>query len=193
MTSDPNKPDAFQPLHNAPAPGVSADQDMVVLEFPFTLMDRIRAGLAVTFACPLCLLWALAFPAVGLALPVTAYVVSGHVSTSEALLSVVLLAFVPVQLIWGAWRGDKAFKDTALHTYTFSSEGVRSRSAHAEIRQDWSLIRSVRVRSGFLMLFFTRQCAHCIPLRHLSSGKLGQIASLARAAQVPKVAVPGTA
>ena len=165
------------------------DGPMVVLQFPFTFEDRLKAGLAVTSACPGCLIWTLAFPVVGIALPIAAYVTSGHVATSDVLLSLWLLAFMPAAILWNTWRGHKAFSDTPMHTYTISDEGVRSKSAHTEVMQDWTVFKFVRVRGGFLMLFFTKQCAHCIPLRWLDSAQLKEVGSLARDARVPRVDV----
>jgi len=162
---------------------------MVILEFPFTFTDRLKAGLAITSACFGCLAWTLAFPAVGIILPVVSYATSGDVSKLDIFLSAFLLAFMPAMILWNTWRGHKAFEDTPMHTYTIDATGVRSKSAHIEMLQDWTVFRSVRRRSGFLMLFFTKQCAHCIPLRWLDSHQLSEIRALATSAGVNRVDV----
>lgn len=165
------------------------DTPSVQLEFPFTFGDRFRAGVAVTTSCWLCMIWVLAFPLLGIALPIVAYLNLGRVPTIDWLLCALLLAFVPAVMLWSTWRGHRTFADTPLHLYTIDAQGVRSSSAHMELRQDWSMIRTVVRRRGFLMLYFRRQCAHCIPLRHLDGGQIARIAELARAGKVARVAV----
>jgi hypothetical protein len=165
------------------------ETSVVELQFPFTFTDRLRAGLAVTAACLGCLAWTLAFPAAGIALPIVSYVVGSHFSIADALFSAFLVAFMPSMIMWNTWTAHKAFTDTPAHTYTINSEGVRSRSAHTEVMQDWSVIRRVQVKSGFLMLFFTKQCAHCIPLRYLDQAQLNYVVALAKAGQVRRVDV----
>jgi hypothetical protein len=165
------------------------DVSAVELKFPFSFKDRLRAGLAVTAACWGCVLWTFAIPAVGIAIPIASLAVDGYVSTTNVLLSALLVAFIPFAIVTNAWRSHKAFADTPEHVYTINAEGVRSRSAHTEVTQDWSVIRSVRVRSGFLMLFFTKQCAHCIPLRWISDAQIGSVARFAREGKVQRVDV----
>jgi len=165
------------------------DTSAVQLSFPFSFRDRFRAGLAVTTSCWLCMIWVLAFPLLGIALPIVAYLDLGRVPMIDWLLCALLLAFVPAVMLWSTWRGHRTFADTPLHLYTIDAQGVRSSSAHMELRQDWSMIRTVVRRRGFLMLYFRRQCAHCIPLRHLDGEQIARIAAFARAGRVARVAV----
>lgn len=161
---------------------------MVTLEFPFTFTDRLKASLAIVSACLGCLAWTLAFPALGILLAIVSFV-TGDVSKLDVFLSAFLLAFVPAMFLWNTWRGHKAFSDTPMHTYTIDATGVRSKSAHIEMLQDWTVFRSVRRHRGFLMLFFTKQCAHCIPLRWLDAHQLSEIRDLATSAGVNRVDV----
>ena len=165
------------------------DTSAVQLEFPFTFRDRLKAGLAVTAACWLCMIWVLAFPLLGIALPIVAYATSGHVAASDWLLAGLLLAFVPALSLWTTWLCHRAYADTPLHTYIIDAQGVRSRSAHMELMQDWAVFQAVVKRRGFLMFHFRKRCAHCIPLRHLDSAQIERIAALARAGKVARVAV----
>ena len=161
----------------------------VILEFPFGFAERVRASVTLSLSCFTCLAWTLLFPAVGLVLLVTALAGSGRVEPSEAWLAAALLLYGPLMVLWTSWRGHKAFKDTVAHVYTIDTQGVRSRSAHSETFQDWSTIRSVRIRGSFLLVFFTRQCAHCIPLRFLAPHQIEAISALARAGGVQRVDV----
>lgn len=166
------------------------DPSAIELKFPFTFADRLRAGLAITLTCWTCLVLTLVPSVVGIALLVVSFSRHGSISTKHAVLAALLLAYMPFMILWNTWRAHKTYADTPVHTYTFSGEGVRSRSAHTELMQDWTVIQSVRVRSDFLMLYFSNRCAHCIPLRWLDPAQLGAVAALARAGQVQRVEVP---
>ena len=141
------------------------------LRFP----DRLKASFLVTLACGTCLAWWIAIPVLG-ALYLAASWLSG-VTLPDGLVFALSLAFMPLLLAWQTWRLHRAAGGVRQAAYVIDGDGIRARSEHTEVRQDWAAIRSVTARHGFLLLFVTKRWAHCIPLRLLDAG---QVASVAR-------------
>ena len=68
----------------------------------------------------------------------------------------------------------------------FGAFGIRAYSDTTELTQSGKAMCEVRRQGGFLLLFFTPKCAHCLPDRALQNmGAIAPIVELARPHSVP--------
>ena len=150
----------------------------VEVAFLLRFSERLKASFLVTTACGICVAWWIAFPILG-AFYLAASWLSGHVALQDAGVFVFSLAFMPLLLLWKTWRLHRAAGGVRQSAYIIDGNGIRARSAHTEVSQDWAAIRSVTARHGFLLLFMTKRWAHCIPLRLLDAGQIASVAHFA--------------
>ena len=159
------------------------DQASFEVRFRYSFWDRIRSGLVMSFQTPWGALAFLAFPLAALALlllywyeglPIDAlFVASIAAAMSFPLL---LQAFFAIAVhFFGAHKGRS-------YQYHFGDFGLRAYSDTEEWTQSWKAITQAKCQGGFLLLFFSRGRAHCLPARQLQQqGALEPILSLARA------------
>ena len=162
---------------------VTPDQASFEVRFRYSFWDRIRSGLVMSFQTPWGALAFLAFPLAALALlllywyeglPIDAlFVASIAAAMSFPLL---LQAFFAIAVhFFGAHKGR-------TYQYHFGDFGLRAYSDTEEWTQSWKAITQAKCQGGFLLLFFSRGRAHCLPARQLQQqGALEPILSLARA------------
>ena len=157
------------------------------VQFHYTLWDRIRSGVVMSFQNWSSALWALALPTAGLVLlGVSAYYGRAIELRTAGIIALCFL-FFPVFAVYPAVQahffGDRAKKP---FNYQFGPFGVRAYSDTSELTQSWKAISKVKRRGGFLLLFFTPKCAHCLPYSTLEElGAVEPIVQLAREHGVP--------
>jgi hypothetical protein len=94
--------------------------------------------------------------------------------------------FVPSMFLWNAYRTHRASR--AKGPYRFNAAGVHVSTRTTQLTHLWPGILRVRERRGILFLYFTKRCAHCVPLRALTTpGASAAIHQFAVAGGVPRV------
>jgi hypothetical protein len=166
------------------------DTPALQVQFRYTLWDRVRSGLVMSFQTVPSTLWSLAFPSAGLALLGVHLYYGTPISIGNAGLILLCLLFTPLLLTYYALkahffgeRKDKPFN------YQFGDFGLRAFSDTEELTQSWKAISKVKRQGGFLLLFFSARCAHCLPYRQLS--ELGAVDSIVAMAHAHGVRVYG--
>ena len=150
--------------------------------------ERLRAGWDLSFGSPLAVLWLLFFPALGATLLWTMSWPTSRNTDSDYLLVFACFAFVPGMFLWNAFRAQRADRAKGPYIYRFSSEGIHVTTPTSELTHRWPAILRVRSKGGMLYLYFTKTCAHCVPLRALpSAGSVANIENLAGAGGVLRV------
>ncbi len=154
----------------------------IQVQFRYTLWDRIRSGLVMSFQTVASSLWSLAFPAVGLTLLGVHLYYGTRIGLGNSGLIVICLFFTPFLITYNAlmahFFGEQ--KNT-LFNYQFGDFGLRAFSDTEELTQSWKAISKVKRQGGFLLVFFSSRCAHCLPYRQLSElGAVEPIVTLAR-------------
>lgn len=153
------------------------------IKFHYTLWDRIRSALVMSFQTAASTVWSLAFPAAGLALLGVHFYYGTPIGLGNAGLIVLCFGFSPFLLTYYAVKahffGEQKGKP---FNYEFGEFGVRAFSDTTELTQSWRATSKVKLQSGFLLLFFSPRCAHCLPYRQLSElDAVEPIISMARA------------
>ncbi|UHQ24308.1 YcxB family protein [Lysobacter sp. 5GHs7-4] len=163
----------------------SAATDPVALEvrFRYSFWDRVRCGLVMAFQTPWSALVFLAVPLAGLGqlwlheyrgLPIDAPFV--------AVIAAAVCFPVLVQVISAIAVHCFGAHKRRTYQYDFGDFGLRAHSDTEEWTQSWKAITLVKRQGGFLLLFFSSRCAHCLPARQLQQhNALQPILSLARA------------
>ena len=162
---------------------VPPDQASFEVRFRYSFWDRLRSGLVMSFQTPWGALTFLAFPLAALAL-LSLYWYQGlpisglFVASIAAAMSFPLLlqACFAIAVHFFGMHKDRTYQ------YHFGDFGLRACSDVEEWTQSWKAITRVKRQGGFLLLFFSRSRAHCLPSRQLQQqGALEPILSLARA------------
>jgi len=165
----------------------ATDAAKLDVDFHFGFGERVRSGLVMIVQRPLALLSAL-FPAlVGLSLLLLILYRERPFRTFDIILIALSLLYLPLAILFRAWQGHRATRARQhLCRYEFGDFGVRTKSETSEWVQSWKAILKVKKQGGFLLLFFTRDCAHCLPYAQLESANLvAPLVDLARAHDVP--------
>jgi hypothetical protein len=160
-----------------------SDIPTLQVQFRYTLWDRIRCGLVMSFQTIPSALWFLAFPAMGLALLGVNLYYGTPIGLGTAGLIALCLLFIPLRFTYAALRAHffGAHKNRPFN-YQFGDFGLRAYNETEELTQSWKAISKVKLQGGFLMLFVSPRYAHCLPYRQLSElGAADQVAALARA------------
>ncbi len=103
---------------------------------------------------------------------------------------VVSFAIIPVLELLKARRGQRDARAKGPHRYRFDAEGLHITAPHSALTLRWAAIPRVRERAGFLLVYFHRHAAHCLPLRSLTREEADAIVRLARGAGVARIEVP---
>lgn len=163
----------------------SAATDPVAFEvrFRYSFWDRVRSGLVMSFQTPWSALAFLSVPLVGLGqlwlyesrgLPIDAPIVAA-VAAAVCFPVLVQVVCAIAMHCFGAHKGR-------TYQYSFGDFGLRAHSDTEEWTQSWKAITLVKRQGGFLLLFFSSRCAHCLPSAQLQhQNALQPILSLARA------------
>lgn len=159
-----------------------SDASSLQVQFRYTLWDRIRSGLVMSFQTVPGILWSLAFPVAGLGLLGVHLYYGTPLGLGKVVLAVVCVLFQPLLLTYYALKAHFfGERKNSPFNYQFGDFGLRAYSETEEWTQSWKAISKVKRQGGFLLLFFSPRCAHCLPYRQLSAlGAADQIATLAR-------------
>jgi len=150
--------------------------------------ERLRAAWELTLGAPAAMLPLAFFPAMGaILLWVTTWPTSRNTPWDYAI-ALGCFAFVPVMILWNTFRAQRAARKKGPYHYRFDSLGVHVTTQISELTHRWPAILRVRKTRKMLYLYFTKRCAHCVPLRVLpTSDAPGEIQRLAAAGGVPRV------
>jgi hypothetical protein len=149
--------------------------------------ERLRAAWDVTLASPVTLLSLSFFPAIGLVLVWTLSLPTSH-TVWDYLAAAACFAFVPCMFLWNAYRAQRASRAKGPYVYRFNNAGVHVSTRTIQLTLLWPAILRVRERRGMLFLYFTKRCAHCVPIRALPAPQaLAEIYQFAIAGGVPRV------
>ncbi len=160
-----------------------SDTSALQVQFRYTLWDRIRSGLVMSFQTVPSTLLSLVFPAAGSTLLGVHLYYGSPIGLGNAGLIALCLLFLPILLTYNALKvhffGEH--KDRPF-SYQFGDFGLRAFNDAEELTQSWKAISKVKRQGGFLLLFFSSRCAHCLPYRQLSElGAIEPIVDIARA------------
>ena len=102
-------------------------------------------------------------------------------------LVIALFLFIPVMILINSVIAHRAQRKLLkTHTYNFSHDGLQVLTETTELKQSWKAIQKVKKQNGFLLLFFSKKGAHCIPLRAVPDhASIDRISEFAKAAGVP--------
>jgi hypothetical protein len=158
------------------------DSSSLKVQFHYTFWDRIRSGLVMSFQTPSSIFWTSAFPVAGLGLLGLHLYYGTRVDIGDAVIIVLFFAFTPVFLAVHAVKTHFfSERKGKPYNYEFGDSGMRASSDTTQLTQSWQAISKIKRQGGFLLLFFSPRCAHCLPYRQLSElGTIEPILSLAR-------------
>jgi hypothetical protein len=152
------------------------------LTFPFSLWDRLRAAFVLVPQSKPSLAAAVLFPL--LALAYFSFTLNGirPFDGKTAILLAIFLLFYPLVLtitVFATHFGNPQAREP--FTYTFDDRGIHVSAMSYEFTHRWSAISRITRRGGYLLLFFSRSCAHTIPVRFVEqAGVIGPLLALAK-------------
>ncbi|HYG05393.1 MAG TPA: YcxB family protein [Stenotrophomonas sp.] len=150
--------------------------------------ERLGAEWFLLVHAPINLLAALAFPAAGVWL---AWLLLSHPeSTSGGAWFLVLLAFgfSPAMFFWNSYRAHRVALAQGAFNYAFDSEGVHVSTPLAQSFHRWPAVLRIRASRNLLLVYFSKRCAHFVPIRALpGNGAVDVVRQLAKAGGVPRV------
>jgi hypothetical protein len=156
--------------------------------YRLTYGERLRAAWDLTLGSPAALLSLCIFPVLGFALIWTMSLPTSRNNAWDYLLVAACFAFMPFMFFWNTFRAHRADRSKGPYHYRFNSEGIHVTTPTSELTHHWPAILRVRESRGILYLYFTKRCAHIVPLRVLSSPSASQaVQQLAIAAGVSRV------
>ena len=134
-----------------------------------TYGERLRAAWNMTLRAPIALLILSAFPIAGLFLLWAMSLPTSKNNFIDYILVFVCITYIPAIFLWGTYRSHVAAMKKGPHHYRFDSEGIHTSTATSELTHRWPAILRVRESQGILFLYYTKRCAHIVPLRALAS------------------------
>lgn len=146
----------------------------------FSFGDRLKAGfLLIAHNHPLLIFFSF-FPLSGVALLWLA--LSRNKPIDGVVIGAVVMCFlfVPTMTVVGTLithYGTRAAREA--FSYRFDDSGVHVEAVTIDFTHRWAAIRKVRSVGNFLMLFYARGMAHCIPSEWLSPEERRAILELA--------------
>lgn len=157
-------------------------------QYTLSFPERLRANWDLTLASPVSMLSVCVLPLIGIAL---IWVMSRPTSRNtlwEYFFAVACFTYYPVVFLLNTYRAHRLQSERGLFHYRFDADGVHVTTAKSRLSHLWPAISRVRARRGILFLYFTKRCAHCVPLRALpSSQSLATIQQLASVGGVLRV------
>lgn len=152
----------------------------ITLSFPFSLRDRFRAAIVLTPYSKRAIAAALVWPVLGLSFLVFMLAKGRPLGWDTGILMLVALLFYPIMLVISTLLTHFNPQMREPFTYTFDDLGIHVSATTYEFTHRWPAISRVRRSGGFLLFFFSRQCAHCIPLSVVErAGVIGPLLALA--------------
>ena len=138
--------------------------------YRLTYAERLRASWELTANAPTVLLPLCIFPAMGAILLWTTSLPTSRNTAWDYVLALACFAFVPFMILWNAFRAHRANRNKGPYHYRFDSLGIHVTTATSELTHRWPAIMRTRKTRRMFYLYFTRRCAHCVPLRALPTG-----------------------
>lgn len=162
----------------------------VEANFTPSYAERIHAELFLLWRSPVALVFTAAFPAAGLWLAILLLRHPATTSASAWLAVLLAFGFSPAIFLWNSYRAHRATQAQGPVSYVFDSEGVHISARLARSFYRWPAILRVRTSPAMLFVYFSRRCAHFVPLRALQEPRAIEIVrQLARAGGVPSVGI----
>jgi len=152
------------------------------LTFPFSLWDRLRAAFVLVPQSRHGVAAAVVFPLLALACFVFVLSKGRPFDGNAAILLAIGLLFYPLVLtiaVLATYFGNPQAREP--FTYTFDDRGIHVSAESYEFTHRWSAISRITCCGGFLLLFFSPNCAHTIPVRFVEqAGMIGPLRALAK-------------
>jgi hypothetical protein len=152
------------------------------LEFSFGLWDRLRAGWLMCLQGGPNLAMTVAGPLFAMAMAILAWRRGTEFGPGliAALAGFCLLAWLLVAFnVVLSYLCNRQLREP--FAYRIDEAGVHVSGRTYEWTHKWPAIRRVKRGGGFLMLFFSRTWAHCLPLDRIDPGQCERIVALAAA------------
>lgn len=159
------------------------DQAEIEVRFRYSYWDRLRSALVMSWQTPVGILGMLAAPLIVSVLLLVQLYRGFSIDAAGPALAALALGLTFPLLMQAVLTATVHFSRThkgRIYRYRFGDFGLRALSETEEWTQSWKAILQVKQQGGFLLLFFSRNCAHCLPSRQVREA-LGPILSLARA------------
>lgn len=165
------------------------DIPQIEARFCPTYQERLLAEWQLLIGSPKTLLAGIAFPAAGLWLFVLLFQHPDLYSAWSLLVGLACFAFTPFFFFLNSYRAQRISVKNGPFTYAFDAEGVHVSTPLARSSHLWPAITRVRATRGMLFIYFSKRCAHFIPLRALpASDAVVAIQNLASAGGASRVA-----
>ncbi|RAN81690.1 hypothetical protein B5P43_08100 [Bacillus sp. SRB_336] len=160
----------------------------VAATYSLSYSERLRAAWEISLASPPALLSLSIFPVMGIVLAWTLSLPVSDNTFWDYLIAAACFGFVPCMFLWNAYRSHRANRAKGPYLYRFDSAGVHVSTPTSQLTQLWPAILRVRERRGILFLYFSKRCAHCVPLRALPAPEASaMIYQFAVAGGVPRI------
>ena len=154
--------------------------------FSLSYFERLKIVLALTLASPVSMVWLSMFPVFGF---VVLYLMASPTSNNSSMSIVAAIGcfgFIPFIILFNAYSAHRADRKNGPYNYRFDDTGLQVISSNSELKQSWSAIPRMRERLGILLLYFSKNCAHCVPVRALGNS-VSSVIQLAVKNGVPHV------
>jgi hypothetical protein len=156
--------------------------------YSLSYSERLRAAWDLTLASPFTLLSLCFFPVMGIVLVWTFSLPTSLNTVWDYFLAAGCFGFVPCMLLWNTYRAHRANRAKGPYLYRFNTAGVHVSTPTSQLTHYWPAILRVRERRGILFLYFSKRCAHCVPLRALPAPEASTaIYQFAVAGGVPRI------
>lgn len=157
-----------------------------------TFGERLRMTWLLTLGSPAAMFWVLLPSACGLFLLLATLRRGRGFDLADTAIILVSFAIIPVLELFKVRRQQREARAHGPHHYRFDHEGLSITAPHSALMLRWAAIPRVRERAGFLLVYFHRHAAHCLPLRMLTREEADAIVRFARDAGVARMEVPQT-
>jgi hypothetical protein len=173
---------------------VSATQDAspsaVEVTPVLTYGERLRVTSLLTLGSPAAMFWVLLPSACGLFLLMTTLRLGHDFQFADTMIITLAFVIIPMLELFKVRRQQRAARAHGPHHYRFDHEGLSITAPNSGLTLRWAAIPRVRERAGFLMVYFHRSAAHCMPLHMLTREEADAIVRFARDAGVARIEVP---
>lgn len=153
-----------------------------------TYAERLRAVLSLVLTSPSYWIWHAFFPLAGVVLIVLGARSQLPISAYYWVTVAACFGFSPFLILLVTFNAHRTARKQGPYVYRFDEAGLYLANATSELKQSWAAIPRVRASGGILLLYFSKHCAHCVPLRALGGSEVAAcVMRLASAAGVPRV------
>ncbi|HEY5852364.1 MAG TPA: YcxB family protein [Lysobacter sp.] len=129
-----------------------------------TLIERVRASVLLIWQRWLSVAFAAVWVIAGVSLIVLYWHKEVPITPAIWMVAVACALFAPSMAIIGAISAHFNKRNRERFTYTFNDIGIHVSADSYEYTHKWVAISRVKRLGGFLMIFFSPGCAHCMPL-----------------------------